>query len=381
MTSLPPLWPGGVHPAALAFPEIVGEEFTALVEDIRANGLLNPIIIDEKNVLLDGRNRLRAWVELGNPATTIKRHIHPGDPLDLIVSSNIRRRHLTDTQLATLAFDLLPQYEARAEERQNKQGREVGRGRPSQKLEAPGPQAMQRAPQATDEAAAAAGTSGRTVRRVKRVADEAPDLVEPMRKGELTAKEAERIVRRRKTTKKAEDLRAEPMPLPPDKYAVIELDPPWSYEEQKLAAPGNRNAEDKYPTMTLAEIRNLPVNVLAAENCHLYLWTTANHIRHGWSLLEAWGFTYKSLLIWHKPHMGLGHYYRNQAEFVLFAVKGTLPLLRHDMPNVFTWEVERTHSKKPDGFYEMVEECSPSPRVRLFARSQREGWTSWGADL
>jgi len=366
-------WQGQIHPAAELFPLMEGEEFEGLVASIKEQGLRESVWVTADGQLLDGRNRVRACHAAGIEPT--RRTFSGGDPVAFVMALNMERRHLTVGQRALVALKLVPMYETEAAKRQ---AQAPGKPR-GEKASVPADlqeQTWKR--ESTYQAGTAAKVSGRAVAQAKRVAENAPDLIPKIESGELALDKAEREVRRRVNAEEAERLKQEPMPLPTGKYAVIELDPPWSYEEQNLGAPGNRNAEDKYATMTLQEIADLPVGDLAAENCHLYLWTTSNHLRHAWGLLEGWGFQYRSILVWHKPHIGMGHYYRNQAEFVLFGVKGRLPLLAHDVPNVFLWQAPRVHSTKPEGFYELVEECSPSPRIRLFARSQRDGWESWG---
>lgn len=176
-------------------------------------------------------------------------------------------------------------------------------------------------------------------------------------------------------------LRAHGITLPDGEFATIELDPPWSYEERGLAAGGTgRGVEHQYPTMSLAEIADLPISEMAADGCHLYLWATNTHLRDTFGLVDSWGFAFKTLLTWVKPRIGLGSHFRNNTEHVVFAVRGTLPLLRRDVPTGHAWPIGR-HSQKPDAFYALVEECSPGPRVRLFARDARDGWESWGNEL
>ena len=369
-------WPGPVHPAAEIFPLMQGDEFADLVQDIKANGLLESIWVTPAGELLDGRNRVRACIAAG---VAVQSRVYEGDdPVAFAISLNLKRRHLTTGQRAAIAADLVPVYAAEGLRRMAAGGAAAAPGKPAEKGFADLQNLSTERHNSAQKAADAVGVSARAVSQFKRVEEAAPELAEKVRAGELSLNKAERAVIRSENAKEADRLRVEPLPLPTGKFAVIELDPPWSYEEQKLTAPGNRNAEDRYATMTIEDIENLPIAKLAADNCHLYLWTTANHLRHSWALLEKWGFDYRSILVWHKPRLGMGHYYRNQAEFVLFGVKGRLPLLAHDKPNVYSWEAPRVHSLKPDGFYQLVEECSPSPRIRLFARSQRDGWESWG---
>jgi N6-adenosine-specific RNA methylase IME4 len=183
--------------------------------------------------------------------------------------------------------------------------------------------------------------------------------------------------RRSRHVDERDRLRTRAVTLPPGQYACVELDPPWSYRE--LGMTGGKSSEFTYPTMEAGEIAALPVTDLAATNAHLYLWTTFNHLQAAWDIAEGWGFNVRNLLVWDKRRIGTGAYFRNSSEFILFGLRGTQPLLRNDQPTVFQWPTEgRVHSRKPDGFYDLIETCSPGPRVRLFARSQRPGWTSWG---
>ena len=126
----------------------------------------------------------------------------------------------------------------------------------------------------------------------------------------------------------------------------------------------------------------LPVAELADEDCHLYLWITNRSLPKGFSLLDAWGFRYVTMLTWPKPSFGMGNYFRGQTEQVLFGVKGSQALKRKNASTLLpTWgRGPGGHSSKPMEFYEFVESCSPGPFVELFSRQQRDGWSTWGAD-
>ena len=155
-------------------------------------------------------------------------------------------------------------------------------------------------------------------------------------------------------------------------FSTVVIDPPWRYEN--VATRGA--AEDHYPTMTLDELAELEIP--AAPDAHLYLWVTNGFIREGFDLLDAWGFTYKTCLTWTKPSIGMGNWFRNSTEHVLFGVRGRLPTRRNDVPTHF--EAPRTrHSAKPERFYDLVESCSPGPWFEMFARRRRLGdWSYWG---
>jgi N6-adenosine-specific RNA methylase IME4 len=157
----------------------------------------------------------------------------------------------------------------------------------------------------------------------------------------------------------------------PTTFPVIVIDPPWRYDN--VATRGA--AEDHYPTMSLDELAALQLP--AAADAHIYLWVTNSFLRPGFDLLDAWGFTYKTTLTWCKPQIGMGNWFRNSTEHVLFGVKGRLPTQRNDVPTWFVADRTR-HSAKPESFYDLVESCSPGPYFEMFARRRRFGWHVWG---
>ncbi|MGE0810800.1 MAG: MT-A70 family methyltransferase [Immundisolibacter sp.] len=169
-------------------------------------------------------------------------------------------------------------------------------------------------------------------------------------------------------------------------YATILADPPWQFQNRTgKVAPEHRRLL-RYPTMEQREILELPVAKLAAARSHLYLWVPNALLAEGLRVMEAWGFTYKSNLVWHKVRKdggsdgrGVGFYFRNVTELVLFGVRGsmrTLPPGRTQVNLLATRK--REHSRKPDEIYDIVEACSPGPYLELFARFPREGWHQWG---
>jgi N6-adenosine-specific RNA methylase IME4 len=145
----------------------------------------------------------------------------------------------------------------------------------------------------------------------------------------------------------------------------------------------------RYPTMTLEEILELPVARVAALESHLYLWVPNALLREGLDVMKRWGFTYKTNLVWYKIRKdggpdgrGVGFYFRNVTELVLFGVRGHL---RTEQPgrrqvNLLSSR-KREHSRKPDELYDIIQACSPAPYLELFARHKREGWFQWGNEL
>jgi N6-adenosine-specific RNA methylase IME4 len=171
------------------------------------------------------------------------------------------------------------------------------------------------------------------------------------------------------------------------KFSTILADPPWQFQNRTgKVAPEHRRLS-RYTTMTLDDICALPVEGIAAETAHLYLWVPNALLPQGLQVLEAWGFSYKSNLIWHKVRKdggsdgrGVGFYFRNVTEIILFGVRGknarTLSPGRSQVNMIETRK--REHSRKPDEQYDLIEACSPGPYLELFARGERKGWETWG---
>jgi N6-adenosine-specific RNA methylase IME4 len=171
------------------------------------------------------------------------------------------------------------------------------------------------------------------------------------------------------------------------RFATILADPPWRFVNRTgKMAPEHRRLS-RYGTMALDAICALPVADIAASTAHLYLWVPNALLPDGLAVMRAWGFDYKSNLVWHKIRRdggsdgrGVGFYFRNVTELLLFGVRGknarTLAAGRRQVN--FIAARKREHSRKPDTFYDLIEACSPDPRLELFARGSRRGWASWG---
>jgi len=171
------------------------------------------------------------------------------------------------------------------------------------------------------------------------------------------------------------------------RFATILADPPWQFDNRsgKIAPEHQRLA--RYATMSLKEIMALPVSQVAEQSSHLYLWCPNALLPEGLQVLKSWGFAYKSNLVWHKIRKdggsdgrGVGFYFRNVTELILFGVRGkharTLAPGRRQVNFLATRK--REHSRKPDEQYEIIEACSPGPYLELFARGTRKGWITWG---
>jgi N6-adenosine-specific RNA methylase IME4 len=171
-------------------------------------------------------------------------------------------------------------------------------------------------------------------------------------------------------------------------FGTVLADPPWRFQNRTgKVAPEHRRLS-RYDTMTWKDIAALPVGDVTAAAAHCYLWVPNALLAEGLQVLEGWGFTYKTMLVWHKVRKdggsdgrGVGFYFRNVTEAVLFGVRGRLRTLDPARRQVNLLATQkREHSRKPDELYPVIEACSPGPYLELFARYPQEGWSSWGAE-
>jgi N6-adenosine-specific RNA methylase IME4 len=173
------------------------------------------------------------------------------------------------------------------------------------------------------------------------------------------------------------------------RFGAIIADPPWQFQNKTgKVAPEHRRLS-RYSTLTLDDIKGLPVQEIAADVAHLYLWVPNALLPEGLAVMQAWGFRYKSNIVWHKVRKdggsdgrGVGFYFRNVTELVLFGVRGrnarTLQPGRRQVNYISSRK--REHSRKPDELYPIVEACSSGPFIELFARGAQQGWTAWGRE-
>ena len=174
-----------------------------------------------------------------------------------------------------------------------------------------------------------------------------------------------------------------------NRYGTILADPPWRFANRTGKVAPEHQRLRRYPTMSVDEIAELPVAQLARPQSHLYLWVPNTLIQWGLDVMHRWGFTYKTNIVWYKTRIdggpdgrGVGFYFRNVTEMVLFGTRGNLRTLApgRRQTNIICTR-KREHSRKPDELYDIIEACSPGPYVELFARHGREGWHQWGDQL
>ena len=171
------------------------------------------------------------------------------------------------------------------------------------------------------------------------------------------------------------------------KFRTVVADPPWQFQNRTGKVAPEHKRLNRYPTMNLDDIKKFPVSEVVADKAHLYLWVPNALLPEGLEVLKAWGFEYKTNIIWEKVRKdgfpdgrGVGFYFRNVTEILLFGVKGdnnrTLDPARSQVNLVRS--MKREHSRKPDEMIDIIQSCSPGPYLEMFARGHRDGWTLWG---
>ncbi len=396
-----------IHPYAEIYPMLTPERLAALADDIRENGQIDEIVI-WRGQIIDGRNRLAACRIAGViPTHEEIDFADESNVLSFVVSKN-NRRDLDDSQRAMIGAKLEPLFAEQAKRRQAENARRNQPQADSLKVANLPPIETSKA---RDEAAAAVNVSPRSIQSAKAVLREgAPELIAQVEQGNVKVSTAETIATLPKAEQaevvargekeilaKAKEIRAERQqerrierieklsgiaagnaPLSRAlTFPILYVDPPWRYEH---SASESRAIENQYPTMSLEDICALPVADACTPDAILYLWTTAPKMQEAMDVLKAWGFVYRSQMIWDKETIGMGYWARIQHEILIVATKGTPPTPKpeHRLRSVYR-EQKAEHSAKPAYFAEMIETAYPElPKLEMFCRSPRPGWAVWG---
>lgn len=392
-TEVCPPEPVTFHPLADIFPWLEGAANDALREDIRQNGIREPVVFLD-GAILDGRNRYQCARDLG---IAYPRREFGSDPLDgtdplaFVISLNLTRRHLSESQRASVAAKLA----------------NLGQGRPADKgANLPLLPAEPEAPAVTVAAAAEMlNVSERSVKSARKVQDKgAPELVAALDAGKVAvstaaeiaelpkAEQAEVVARgeaeilaaakkireTRAEVRRAElaEVRSREVPKADGTYDVIVLDPPWPMEKIALDVRPEQVAFD-YPTMSESEMSALVLP--AAADCHVFVWTTQRFLPMSLRLMETWGARYVLTMVWHKPGgpqpLGLPQY---NCEFAIYGRIGTPKFIdTKAFPTCFN-APRGAHSEKPQEFYDLLVRVTDGRRLDMFNRRLIDGFDGWG---
>ena len=354
-------------------------DVASLASSIAEIGLLHPVVVRPDFTLISGERRLRAIQSLGWTEVPIRIVDGLDDALQALRAEsdeNVCRKDFLPSEAVAMAAAIEEVERREAKKRQAKpRGPQIG-AKGHGKF--PEPIAPTR-----DKVGAAVGLSGKTYEKAKAVvaAAEAPDARAEVKKllddMDRTGK-VDGVFKRLKTIQAAEEIKTEPPPLPDGPFRVIVVDPPWQYDSRS-EDPAHR-AANPYPSMSIDDIKRLDVVGRAHEDCILWLWTTNAHIPHAFGILEAWGFTYKTMLTWVKDRMGTGDWLRGQTEHCLMAIRGRPTITLTNQTTAISGPL-RKHSEKPEEFYQLVESLCPGSKLEMFCRSPREGWASHGNEV
>jgi N6-adenosine-specific RNA methylase IME4 len=352
------------HPSAGLVPAMGDGQFAAFCADVAERGVLAPLDIDSKNGVLDGRERVRAGRELGLERLPVRR-VEPEHPARYMLLAALRRRDLGESQRAALQLELLNLDAARERATANSR---ANLRRDVERATLPAPAGRLR-----DQLAEQAGVSARTAQDVLTVKQEDPVLFEQVKAG-LPAHRAASEVRR---ARRYSQIGKAP-PLPEGPFDLVYADPPW-----QLGNPGGRYApEQHYPTMPIEQIAAMQMP--AADDAVLFLWAVNSLLPEALQVMGDWGFTYKAQLVWVKPSIKLGNYFRNRHELLLFGRKGNYPLPgpKERIDSVIEAACGR-HSAKPPVVYELIERSYPAAaKLELFRRGKpHPGWAAWGNEV
>jgi N6-adenosine-specific RNA methylase IME4 len=373
------------HPLANLFPMMEGAEFAAFVADVRQQGrLIEPITLHDDQIL-DGRNRERACEAAG---VAPRYETFTGDdPVAFVISKNLARRHLNESQRAMIAARLATLKDG---QRQVGQLADVPTQDEAGSLLNVGERSVRRAREVIDhgvpELIAAVDQGKFAVSAAASFAQKAPEcqkaLIAEVLKGAKT-REAERIVRN-------SGIAAKVTAFPKGKFRVILCDMPVRYNDTRAGLGAGDDAgvgaftaaEDHYPTMSMEELAALDVKSLAADDCVLLCWATFPLLPDTLEVVKAWGFTYKTAFVWEKGRGSFGHYHKCEAELLLICTRGSCTPDSDVRENQIQRFPRGAHSRKPEAFRALIDRLWPhGPRIELFARGAvPPHWTAWGAE-
>ena len=362
-------------------PPLKSSEQEALAADIKANGVLHPVVIDEYGNILDGHHR---YAIDHNAPTRVVSGLSPDEKVAYTIRANLARRNLSSDQIKEvakqqkrIATDL---READPKKwTQKSVGALLGVARNTVSVwfstnvnddnttKKPTPDARVKLNAAAKEAVAVRVEAGESQEQIAADFGVCQKTVSNILK---TVERANAIKAQR------EAIEAGNVQLPAGVFEVIVMDPPWAYGREY--DPDGSRVANPYPEMNQQQL--LQMQPPFAGDCVLFLWTTHQFLWDAGDLMRHWGFTYKATLVWDKEKMGMGVWLRMQCEFCLVGIKGK-PAWDNTKHRDIVREARREHSRKPEAFYEIVEDITIGRKLDFFSRQQRTGWDTYGNDL
>lgn len=317
-------------------------DLSELVNSIKEIGLLQPIVIDEKNNLIAGFRRLRAFKELG----------YDDIPVNIVKIENALRGEYDENAIRK---NFTPSESVAIWNAMEKPKGGAGKTRSDSE-------------QVIKKASKLLGKSTDTLSKAKQVVESGDNKLIQMMDRTGNINKAYRYIKQKKDADII--LKEQPKLEAEGKFKTILIDPPWQYDTNLIG-----RTQPEYATMSIEELKD--IKLPADDNCHLYLWVTNAFLPKAFKLAEYWGFEYKTCITWIKPSIGMGSYFRNSTEHCLFFVKGQLSTRVKNIPTHF--EAKRlAHSEKPEKMYRIIEKASYPPYLEYFGRKKRGDWKVLG---
>jgi N6-adenosine-specific RNA methylase IME4 len=389
------------HPAAESFPMMDPDRLQQLTESIASTGLQVPILLCDGQIL-DGRNRYAACREAGVQPRF--EEFAGGNPFEHVWALNGQRRDLEAGQRAAIRLMIdRASSEWEAEQQARREAANARRAEATREQVAsqprdgygriatstdptkpggishdipPGEKPVKEHPGA-EQLAARAAVSEATAARTQALGNKRPDLLAKVASGEVKLTEATRQAKR-------DELADFTPAMPTGRYRVLYADPPWKYGDSRgLDGYAGTAADDHYPTMSVADLSALPVADLAEPDAVLFCWATFPLLPDALAVVKAWGFAYKTAIVWDKGHGPFGHYHNAAAELLLICIRGSCqPDSDKKVDQVQEVKRPGPHSAKPEEFRQLIDIMYHGSKIELFRRGAApDGWAVWGNEV
>jgi len=345
------------------------EEFNLLEISLKKDGCREPITILEDQTIIDGHNRYTICQKHNIEYTTfVQKGLETETDIKLwMLYNQIGKRNYTNVEKALVAIEIEKLEKVQAKARQGTRNDLKTDNIRSDLTES------EESGKALEKAAKSVGLGYGTVYKTKQILEKAPkELVEKVKKGDISIDRA--FTKIQKAERLENNMATE---WPKGKYRVIYADPPWQYGDERSGFGG---AVDHYNTMSMAELKSMPVASLTEDNAVLFLWGTAPLLPEAIELIEAWGFKYKTNIVWDKVRANLGNYTSVRHEHLFIATKGSgVPDNTTRVDSVQVVERIGRHSEKPEEFRKIIDTLyTYGNKLELFARKSVEGWEVFG---
>jgi N6-adenosine-specific RNA methylase IME4 len=365
-------------------PALTQEEYKQLEDNILKEGIREKIIT-WNGYIIDGHNRYEISQKWGLDCQSESMQFKDEDEVkEWMILNQFGRRNLSNYQRSVLALELEGLFREKAKESKSEKishfrntGEIVQKSEPSEKT--------------IHKISNIANVSHDTIAKVKKIQEKAPEEVkQKLTTGEVSINQAYQEIK--KAEKKAErielieqqieDIEQGKLPELKGLFNVISVDPPWPYEGESKKTTSfdsvGRRVANPYPEMSITDIKKIEMPLM--EDSVVLLWTTHKFLPDAFEILKDWGMDYKATLVWNKEKIGMGAWFRMQCEFCLVGIKGK-PYWENTTFRDILNEPRREHSRKPDSFFEMIEQITKGRRLEYFSREKRTGWEVFGNDI